>query len=167
MTELKSLHPEGVAAALARADRYRLLADPTTAESICLDVLKIEPTHQSALITLLLALTDQFGKNTDVTVKRAQELLPRLTDPYAKVYYDGIIRERWAKARLFQNRGVPGVIHQAYDWLRDAMDCYEKADALHPPGNEEALLHWNGCARLIARHKLVPGSDESRDYPLE
>ena len=60
MFELKPLHPDAVQAALARAERYRLLNEPSEAESICLDILAVEPDNQPARIMLLLSLTDQF-----------------------------------------------------------------------------------------------------------
>ena len=58
--ELKTLHAEALPRALEKAERYRLLNEPSEAESICLDVLAIDRDNQAALVTLLLALTDQF-----------------------------------------------------------------------------------------------------------
>ena len=98
--ELKRLSKEGVAAALVRADRYRLLSEPGEAESICLDVLEVEPDNQKALVTLLLALTEQFGQDEASHAGRAREVLPKLHDEYLRRYYAGIICERWAKAHL-------------------------------------------------------------------
>ena len=60
MFELKTLSKSAVPAALAQAERYRLLNEPAEAESICLDVLRVEPDNQDALVTLVLSLTDQF-----------------------------------------------------------------------------------------------------------
>ena len=60
MFELKPLHSDAVQAALARAERYRLLNEPSEAESICLDILAVDPDNQPARIMLLLSLTDQF-----------------------------------------------------------------------------------------------------------
>src|SRR5207248_11695595 len=58
MSELKSLSKEAIPAALEKAERYRLLNEPGEAESICLDILKADPENQQAIITLLLALTE-------------------------------------------------------------------------------------------------------------
>ena len=58
--ELKALSPDAVPRALAKAERYRLLNEPGEAASICLDALAADSENQEALITLLLALTDQF-----------------------------------------------------------------------------------------------------------
>jgi hypothetical protein len=165
MFELKRLSKAAIPAALERALRYRLLNQPAEAESICHDVLEIDPENQDALVMLLLALTDRFGKEYAVGVTEAEEALGRLRDEYAKAYYAGIISERRAKAQL-QN-GYPGAGHDAYEFLREAMVWFEKAEALRPPKNDEALLHWNTCARIIMRNQLVPRADERTALELE
>ena len=58
--EPKPISRESVPAALQKAERYRIINDPSSAESICLDVLTVDPENQQALVTLLLAITDQF-----------------------------------------------------------------------------------------------------------
>src|SRR5215472_12918676 len=117
MFELKRLSKEAIPAALEKALRYRLLNQPADAESICHDVLAIDPENQQALVILLLALTDRFGKGYAVGVNQAQELLPRLRDSYERAYYAGIISERRAKAQL--QRGGPGCGASAYELLRE------------------------------------------------
>ena len=47
MFELKPLSRDGIAGALARGERYRLLNEPGAAESIYLDVLQIDPDIQA------------------------------------------------------------------------------------------------------------------------
>src|ERR1051326_267800 len=96
--ELKTLSTDSIPAALEKAMRYRLLNEPGEAESICHDVLACDPENQEALVILLLALTDRFGKNYRAGLIHAQEVLPRLRDPYERAYYAGIISERRAKA---------------------------------------------------------------------
>jgi hypothetical protein len=158
MFELKILSPEAVPRALAKAERYRLLNEPGEAESICLDALEVGPTNQEAITMLLLAITDQF--ETDTTrVGDAWKTVDRLTTEYERAYYSGIIHERRAKVSLThaKPRGGP----RAYEWLREAMACYEKAERLRPANNDDALLRWNACARLImSNHHLVPMSEE-------
>ncbi|HEU4995022.1 MAG TPA: hypothetical protein VFT29_09380 [Gemmatimonadaceae bacterium] len=149
--DLKPITREGVPAALQKAERYRLLNDSTAAESICLDILEVEPDNQQALVTLLLSITDQFSDDAGDAVKRARDVLPRLKDDYKRTYYSGIISERKAKALL--RRGGLGVADVAHDWFRDAMRWYEKAEALRPAGNDEAILRWNTCARMLGRHE--------------
>src|SRR5882762_9062796 len=120
MFELKPLSREAVPAALEKAMRYRLLNEPAEAESICHDVLRIDPDNQQALVLLLLALTDRFSKGYAVGVTQAKEVLPRLRDPYEQVYYAGIICERRGKAVLYQ--GGIGAGGAAYGFLREAME---------------------------------------------
>src|SRR5947209_5113484 len=136
--ELKPLTQEAIPKALEKAERYRLLKEPAQAESICLDVLQIDPGNQQALVMLLLALTDQFEQGMAGTVTQAREVLTRLTDEYARLYYAGIIAERRAGARL--QHGGRGSEFVAYEWLREAMTWYEKAEAIRPAGNDDALL---------------------------
>ncbi len=162
MFELKALSPDGVAAALQKAERYRLINDPSSAESICLDVLSVNAENPQALVTLLLAITDQFDRGPTEGVRRARALLPRLKDRYKQAYYAGIICERCAKAQLAG--GAPGSSALAYDWFREAMNWYEQAEAQRPPGNDESILRWNTCARILARD---PSLRPSEDAPVE
>ena len=165
MSELKPLSCEAIPAALEKAERYRLLNEPGEAESICLDVLHADPENQSALITLLLAVTDRFGKGYGVSDTQTKELLSRVKGEYERAYYSGILAERRAKAKLAQ--GTPGSRHYAYDGFRDAMSWFEKAEAIRPPGNDDALLRWNTCARIIEKNRLVPREEENVEPPLE
>jgi hypothetical protein len=165
MFELKRLSSEAIPAALERALRYRLLNEPAEAESICHDVLWIDPENQEALVMLLLAITDRLGKGYGVGVTEAQEVLVRLRDAYERAYYAGIVCERRGKAQLRQ--GYPGAGHDAYEFLREAMTWFEKAEALRPPKNDDALLHWNTCARIIMRNQLAPRVEEKAGVELE
>ena len=47
MFEFKRITPEAVPAALSKAERYRLLNEPREAESICRDVLLVDPENQA------------------------------------------------------------------------------------------------------------------------
>jgi hypothetical protein len=165
MFELKPLSREAIPAALERATRYRLLNEPAEAESICLDVLRTDPDNQSALVILLLALTDRFSKGYGVSDTQAHELLSRLHGEYERAYYGGIICERKAKAHL--HHGGPGSGFSACELFREAMTWFEKAERLRPSGNDEALLRWNTCARIIMRNKLSPRPQENIELPLE
>ena len=156
--ELKPISSAGVSEALERAERYRLLNEPSLAESICLDVLDVEPENQRALVTLLLAITDQFGHGAAIT--KARELLPRLKGEYEQRYYAGMIWERSAHAQL--RKGAPNASFSAYDGFIQAMGCYEKAIPLRPSGNDDAILRWNTCARILMRSpNLRPKPDEA------
>lgn len=162
--ELKTLSPEAVPRAIAKAERYRLLNQPGEAESICLDALDVEPDNQEALETLLLALTEQFGDERRKALSDAWKTVARLQGEYERAYYTGIIYERRAKAHL--RHGAPGCGPRAYVWLREAMAWYEKAEALHPPGNDDPWLRWNACARLIMRDPHLVPVTEDRSEPL-
>jgi hypothetical protein len=164
MYELKRLSKEAVPRALEKAQHYRLLNEPTQAESICQDILAVEPDHQQALVVWLLALTDQFERG--LAVKEAREILPRLQGEYERAYYAGIICERQAKARL--EHGGPGSGFAAYEWLREAMDWYHKAEAIRPAGNDDAMLRWNTCARALMRNpRLAAAPRETVEPQLE
>jgi hypothetical protein len=165
MSDLKSLSVEAIPASLEKAERYRLLNEPAEAESICLDVLATEPANQKALTTLLLALTDRFSKGYGVSDTQAKEVLGKIKGEYERAYYSGILAERRAKAQLA--RGTPGSHHQAYDGFREAMHWFEKAEAVRPAGNDDALLRWNTCARMIAKNQLSAREDENIEPPLE
>jgi hypothetical protein len=164
MFDLKPISREAIPEALAKVERYRLLNEPWQAESICLDVLRVEPEHQQALVMLLLSLTDQFGKG--VSAASAREVLSRLKSDYEREYYSGIIAERWADSLLRQ--GSPGAGFTAYEGLREAMQHYERAEGLRPPGNDDALLRWNTCARILMRNReLRPRGEEAFEPAFE
>lgn len=155
----KPLSPTGLDAALAKARRYRLLNEPAEAESISLDILAAKPDHQLALKMLLLAITDRFVDEVTSNTARARELVPQLVDQYDRAYYAGIIAERRAKAIL--RRETPGSGPLIYQGLREAMDLFEEAESLSAPDNDDAVLRWNACARLInSRPQIRPAEPE-------
>ena len=81
--ELKPITREGVPAALQKAERYRLLNDSSAAESICLDILQVDPQNEDALVMMVLALTDQFPHDSSSkTAARANDLAAGLKTPY-------------------------------------------------------------------------------------
>jgi hypothetical protein len=165
MLPLKPLSKNAIPAALEKAMRYRLLNEAAEAESICLDILSAEPENQEALVILVLALTDRFSKNYAVGESQAQEVVARLKDDYERAYYSGIICERRAKAWL--HSGKADSQFHAYDKLTEAMQWYEKAETLRPPGHDDALLRWNTCARIIAQNKLKARTEEPWEPSLE
>jgi hypothetical protein len=165
MSELKQLSPKAIPSALEKAERYRLLNEPAEAESICLDVLAAEPENQQALIMLLLAVTDRFSKSYGVSDTHAKEILARIKGEYERAYYSGILAERRAKAQLA--RGTPGCHHQAYEGFHEAMHWFEKAEAVRPAGNDDAVLRWNTCARMIAKNQLTAREEDQIEPPLE
>jgi hypothetical protein len=165
MIDLKPLKPEAFSAALERARRYRLLNEPDEAESICLDVLANQPDHQEALITLLLSLTDKFvHSGINPAFEQAQEIVPQLDGSYSKTYYLGVIFERRAKFHLKQ--GGPGAGTAAYGWFVKAMDAFAEALDSHDPKNQEAVLRWNSCARILNSHSDVKADEPEGDQMM-
>ena len=150
MLEPKQISKDAVPAALDKALRYRLLNEPQQAESICRDVLLVDPENQDAIIVLLLALTDQFPAEKAAAFDSAKSLLPALNSAYRQAYYDGIIKERWAISQLADH--MPQEI--AFDWLRQAMRSYEKAEQLSEAEDADPILRWNSCARVMTRAEI-------------
>jgi hypothetical protein len=150
MFDLKPLSPAAVSKALEKAHRYRLLNEPGAAESICLDILEIEPDNQEALMTIVLAMSDRFSRDYAVGESLIYSFVTRITDEYARAYYTGIIYERRAKVAI-RDGGL-----NAYELFRQAMDWFEKAEMLRPKGNDDPILRWNGCARIIIANELKP-----------
>ncbi|HET6617788.1 MAG TPA: hypothetical protein VFH69_08265 [Gemmatimonadota bacterium] len=164
MTELKPISKEAIPHALEKVERYRLLNEPAEAESICRDVLRAEPGNAKALVMLLLTLTDQFGRGR-AGVKEAREIVARLAGEYERAYYEGIVCERQGKA-LLRGRAA-GSESGTHGWLQEAMRAYERAEAIRPPGNDDAILRWNACARILRDHNLGPRSEDEIEQPIE
>ena len=159
MFATKPISADSVPGALAKAERYRLLNEPSEAESICLDILEVDPTNREALVFLVLALTDQIAHDAQA-FGRARGVIARLDSPYDRAYYAGIAWERRAKARHIA--GDLGAGELVYDWLSKALALFEEAEALRPPGNDDAVLRWNACVRFLQAHKhLQPARGEA------
>ncbi len=162
MFELKPLSKESIPKALEKADRYRLLNEPAEAESICLDILAADPDNQRALVVMILAVSDQLDHEGFVVGEhQTNELFMRLHDDYERAYYTGVLCERRGKA----TRGRPIPESVAYEWFREAMSWYEKAETIRPPGNDDAILRWNTCARIVAHNRGLQPSHEERVEP--
>ncbi len=161
---LKPIPNAGIPHALEKAERYRLLNDPAQAESICRDVLAVDPENQQALRALILSLTDQFGTQAATAARDARARVAELADEYERAYYTGIVYERETRAYLERKNVVRSA---AYDGFRHAMEWYERAEQLRP-NDTDALLRWNSCVRAIERERLEPGEREREpELPLE
>ena len=163
MHKLKSISAAAVPAALEKALRYRLLNEPLEAESICLDILRVDPDNAEAQVTLLLARTDLFDEEYVAALERAKAVLPLLASEYDRAYYEGVIYERWAKAQA--DRKVPD--HVVTGWNLHAMHCFERAMALAPPDNPDAILRWNTCARRLEREAAPAMAERSMTRDVE
>jgi hypothetical protein len=147
--KLMLISREAVPGALSRAERYRLLNQPWQAESICRDVLAVDPANHAALIILVLSLTDQFERG--VTSKEALAIAEGLPNEYDRAYYSGIIQEREATA-MIGRRGDYRSRRAAYALFQNAMEWYRKAQAIRPRDNDESVLRWNACVRVLERN---------------
>lgn len=152
MPELKKLNNDAIPAALEKTEQYRRLNQPRLAESICQDILDIEPNSQAAIRMMVLVLTDQFNQRRNALVQAARETAGRLQTEYDRHYFAGIIAERQGKAALDSH--FPGSKHDAYEWFHEAMNSYEKAETVRPEHNDDPILRWNTCVRQIERNKL-------------
>ncbi len=164
--KLKPISREAVPRAIQKAERYRLINQSWSAESICRDILEIDPANQQVLVMFVLALTDQLVDDHGHAMRTVHETLPRISDPYQRAYYTGIASERSGQALL--HRGGMGSGAMAYDALREAMSWYERAEAIRPQGNDDAILRWNTCARLIGGNShLAPQPENAYEPALE
>ena len=143
--KLKSISHAGIAEALAKAELYRYLNEPEESESICRDILSIEPAQQLALRLLGLSITDQFTGGIHDRYRDAEELFLKLTDTYERFYYTGILYERRAKAQLCAGQSP----HTLLPLFERALQCFSEAEQIRPAGNDDAILRWNRCVRLL------------------
>jgi len=164
MYQLKPISRDAIPRAIQKAERYRLLNQSWAAESICLDILEIDPGNQQVLTMLVLALTDLQSGVAASGVKRAKEYLARITDEYQRTYYSGMIAERRGQALLSQ--GGIGSGGMAVESIKEAMGWYEKAEAIRPAGNDDSILRWNTCARVLSGHTHLDRAVEETYEPV-
>ncbi|HKB98646.1 MAG TPA: hypothetical protein VKD23_07665 [Terriglobales bacterium] len=154
--KLKTISKAGIPEAISKAELYRSLNEPEEAESICRDILAVEPEHQLALRLLGLAITDQFCGDASDRHSEAEQLFRRLAERYERLYYTGLLHERRAKAQMRVGRPP----HTLAPLFADAMRCFAEAEIVRPPDNDDAVLRWNRCARLLQSH---PGFREEKE----
>src|SRR2546423_12500489 len=143
--QLKPISKDGIPEAISKAELYRYLNEPGEAESICRDILAVEPDNQAAQRLLGLAITDQFTGHPSDRHVEAKDIFQRLTDRYEQLYYTGLLHERRAKAQLRAGQS-PYALQVLFE---EAMRYFEEAEQIRPAGNDDAILRWNRCARLL------------------
>ena len=153
--KLKTISKAGIPEAISKTEIYRSLNEPEEAESICRDILAVDPAHQLALRLLGLAVTDQFCGDAQDRYREAETLFQALVDRYERLYYVGLLHERRAKAQMRVGRHA----HTVAPLIEEAMRCFQEAERIRPPGNDDAILRWNRCLRLLQSH---PGFLEER-----
>jgi tetratricopeptide (TPR) repeat protein len=158
---LKTISKSGISQALAKVEHYRYLNQAEEAESICRDILMVDPENQRALRLLGLAITDQFTGNVSDRHHEAEECFAKLVSPYERSYYHGILHERRAKAEM--RAGL--MPHSLMASFEHALHFYEEAEHIRPQGNDDALLRWNRCVRLM--QSLSPPFARQMERPFE
>ena len=143
--KLKPISKAGIGEAISKAGVYRYLNEPGEAESICRDILAVEPDNQTALRLLGLAITDQFTGETSDRYSESESVFRSLTSEYERIYHLGILRERKAKAQLRAGR-LP---HTVLPIFEEAMNYFAEAEKISPQSNDDAILRWNRCVRLL------------------
>jgi tetratricopeptide (TPR) repeat protein len=142
---LKTISKKGIPEAFQKVELYRYLNEPEEAESICRDILAVEPENQLAVRLLGLTLTDQFLGSSLDRYAEVQAAFRSLRDPYERAYYTGLLYERRAKAQLRAGH-LP---HTLLPLFEEAMRCFAEAEKVRPPDNDDAILRWNRCVRLL------------------
>ncbi|MGC2109700.1 MAG: hypothetical protein WA655_09295 [Candidatus Korobacteraceae bacterium] len=143
--KLKAISESGIAEAISKAEVYRNLNQPEEAESICRDILAANPANNVGLRILGLALTDQFTGQARDRYAEVEEIFGSLVDPYERLYYTGILHERRMKAQLRAGRSA----HTLLPLLEEALRCFADAEKIRPTGNDDSILRWNSCVRLL------------------
>ena len=143
--KLKAISKSGIAEALAKVELYRYLNEPEESESICRDILAVEPNQQLALRQLGLSLTDQFTGDVGDRYREVEDIFGQLNDRYEQLYYSGLYYERRAKAQLRKGQSP----HAIYPLFEHALQCFDEAEKIRPAGNDDAILRWNRCVRLL------------------
>jgi tetratricopeptide (TPR) repeat protein len=146
---LKPLPRTSLDAALAKAEHYRDLNQPEEAQSICQDVLDVDPESQRAWKLLGLALTDQFASRQVGLFEQAIVAFEHLSDEYERIYHVGVAWERSAKAHLERNEA-----HSAVTAFEHALKLFEEAQPKRPD-LPDPVLRWNRCVRILTAHPAL------------
>ena len=166
--QLKPISQDGIPEAISKAELYRNLNEPGEAESICRDILATDPDNQTALRLLGLSITDQFNGSPNDRNSEAESTFKSLKNEYERLYYTGILHERQAKAQLAAGR-PPYTVAPLFE---EALGYFEKAEAIRPHGNDDAILRWNRCVRILQSRlgadwrKLIETIDAGDSPPI-
>jgi tetratricopeptide (TPR) repeat protein len=158
--QFKVISRNSIAEALSKVQHYRYLNQAEEAESICRDILAVDPENQMALRQLGLAITDQFTGAMSDRHKEAEASFEKLSSAYERSYYMGILYERRAKAQMRAGQ----LAHSLVASFENAMRCFEEAEKVRPQGNDDALLRWNRCLRLLQSIPEFSGEREQHGF---
>lgn len=143
--KLKTISKSGIGEAIAKAELYRYLNEPEEAESICRDILAADPQNMLGLRMLGLSITDQFEGRPSDRYGEVESIFNELSDAYERLYYTGLLCERRVKAQLRVGRSP----HTLLPLLERALKCFADAEQIRPAGNDDSILRWNRCVRLL------------------
>jgi hypothetical protein len=143
--KLKTISKSGIGEAIAKAELYRYLNEPEEAESICRDILAADPQNMLGMRMLGLSITDQFEGRPSDRYAEVESIFNELTDAYERLYYTGLLCERRVKAQLRVGRSP----HTLLPLLERALQCFADAEKIRPAGNDDSILRWNRCVRLL------------------
>jgi hypothetical protein len=68
-----------------------------------------------------------------------------LRDAYERAYYTGLLYERRAKVQLRSGYSA----HILLPLIEDALRSFAEAEKIRPPGNDDSILRWNRCVRML------------------
>ena len=155
--KLRTISKSAIPEAVSKVMLYRNLNEPEESESICHDILAVDPENQTALRLLGLSITDQFTGHATDRDAEVERIFEKLTDPFERLYCSGLLYERRAKAQLRTGRPAQSLL----PWFEKAMKCFEDAEKIAPAGNDDAILRWNRCARIL---KDLPVEEEEEAF---
>ena len=166
MFPLKPLSSSAVPAALAKAERYRLLNEPEQCESICEDVLRADPGNHPATVMLILAITDRFPQDDRGRQSGDGTCQPACRPTTSASYYAGLVAERRARALLSHGgmgrRGASQWLQQAMAALRPCR-CRAAAGQRRCPAEMERVRArvFNAASRLADRRRPAQRPDHA------
>lgn len=162
---LKTFKSDDVEAAMAAARTCWAELQIEDTESICQDVLSLDPTNQEAVELLFRSRVSLLSKGLPRGVERAQELVPQFDGDFEKAFFSGLLREN--QARYLLDRRGRQASSVAYNWFRHAMDDFEEANR-QDSTRIEATLHWNACLRTLqANPHCAPNPEEAEEHGIE
>jgi hypothetical protein len=115
-----------------------------------------------------LSITDQFNGSPNDRYSEAESTFKSLKNEYERFYYAGILHERQAKSQLAAGR-PPYTVAPLFE---EALGYFERAEAIRPHGNDDAILRWNRCVRILQSRigsdwrKLIETIDAGDSPPI-
>src|SRR5207248_9177566 len=97
-------------------------------------------------------------------MRSAEEVLPLIEGEYERAYYAGLIWERQGHAHLRHHELFSHA--NTYHAVREAMKQYDRAEALRPHGNDDAILLWIACAAVLMHNPEILHLSDARFQPI-